>query len=91
MILFIFIGVTFLIFIASGGYIAFAFSGYMFFEAMEHWEWIESNWIDDFFAWLYVNIESNIIVGLMVAPVKEVLSAYLYLEEENRFSMMNEY
>ena len=58
---------------------------------MEHWEWIEANYWDEVFSWLFVTIESNIVVSLMVAPVKEVLSAYLFLEEENRFSPMSEY
>ena len=61
------------------------------FAAMEHWEWIEANFYDEVIGWLFVNIEANIVFGLMVAPVKEVMSAFLFLEEENRFTPMNEY
>ena len=78
-------------FIVSGGYITFAFSGYMIFAAMEQWEWVESNIYDDIIGWLYVTIEANIITRMLVWPIKELMSAFLYLEEESRFTPLNEF
>lgn len=82
---------TFFFFATTSGYIGFTFQGYMLFAAMEQWQWIKANYYDEVFGWLFVNIESNIVYSLLVAPVKELMSAFLFLEEENRFSPMNEY
>lgn len=65
----------------------------MFFAAMETWGWIDSNWYDQIFAWLFVNIDSNFIVGFMVFPVKELMSTFLELEpvDGKHFTPMNEW
>jgi hypothetical protein len=91
--LWIFLGGFLLIGLTGSGYIGFAFGAYMFIAAMETWGWIDANWYDTVFAWLFVNIDSNFIVGFMVYPVKELMSTFFELEpaETSKFTPMNEW
>ena len=77
--------------VTTGGYIGFAFSGYMMMAAFEEWEWVEANWVDDLFEAMFVSIERNLVYNLLISPIKELMSAFLFLEEENKFTPMNEY
>lgn len=82
---FIFFGIT------VSSYVGFAFWGYMFFAAMEQWGWVDSNVYDLVFSWLYVNLESNFIVGFLVFPTKQLIGTFLQLEDEKRFTPLNEW
>lgn len=82
---FLFVGATF------SGYVGFAFWFYMLFAAMHTWGWVDNNLYDEVFAWLFVNIETNFIVGFMVYPTKELMSTFLELEDEKEFTPMNEW
>ena len=63
----------------------------MIVAAMETWGWLDANLYDEVFAWLFVNIESNFIIGFMVYPVKELIGTFLELEDKKKFSPMNEW
>lgn len=63
----------------------------MIMAAMSQWGWVDSNLYDEVFAWLFVNIESNFIIGFMVFPMKELISTFLELEDEKKFTPMNEW
>jgi hypothetical protein len=85
------IGGILLFFLTITGYIGFAFNSYMIVAAMSTWGWIDSNLYDEVFAWLFVNFESNFIIGFMVYPVKELIGTFLELEDKKKFSPMNEW
>lgn len=68
-----------------------AFNSYMLFAAMAQWGWLDSNFYDEIFAWFFVNIDSNYIIGFMVYPTKQLIGTFLELEDDKKFTPMNEW
>ena len=77
--------------LSLSGYVAITLHAYMLMAALHQWGYLTTNVYDDFFAWLYVNIDSNFVIGFMVWPTKELMGTFLELEEETKFTPMNEW
>lgn len=51
---------------------------------MAQWGWLDSNFYDEIFAWFFVNIDSNYIIGFMVYPTKQLIGTFLELEDDKK-------
>ena len=85
------IGGSLLVILTISGYIGFWFNCYMIVAAWEAWGWVDSNFYDDIVKWFFVEIDSNYIIGFMVYPVKELIGTFLELEDNKKFTPMNEW
>ena len=53
--------------------------------------WIDTNILDDILNHYLYAIDSSLFIKLMLAPMREVLGLFLYLEDEKQFSPMHEF
>ena len=77
--------------------VQFIFFMYMLLTAAEYWQWVDSNFIDVFYNWIFIFLQDNIIVNMLTWPLKELMSTFFNLDCLNgnrkkvHFNPMNEF
>ena len=63
----------------------------MFLEAGEKYEWFGPNAVEVGFKYFFESLNNSIFINIMLYPMREILGMFLYLEDEQHFSPMNEF
>lgn len=85
------IGFPITVFTLNQLFIMGGFNFYMMLAAAEQWGWLGPNIFDEIFEFIFDQLDNNILISILAWPVKETLGVFLYIDEEEHFSPMNEW